>query len=96
VTAAYSYDNNGNLKSATRKLDANAANDAISNYDYDPLNRLAKLTDALSGITQYGYDGLDHLTSVRDPRNLVTGYSVDGLDNAKPRRTLCRKRQWPD
>lgn len=25
------------------------------NFDYDPLNRLTKITNALAGITQYGY-----------------------------------------
>ena len=25
------------------------------NFDYDPLNRLTMITNALAGITQYGY-----------------------------------------
>ena len=54
-----------------------------ASYDYDPLNRLSKLTDALAGITLYGYDGVDRLVSVTDPKALVTNYSVDGLDNQK-------------
>jgi RHS repeat-associated protein len=82
LLASYSYDNNGNLKTATRKVDGNVANDQLTGYDYDPLNRLKKVTDALAGVTDYGYDGLDHLTSVIDPKRLTTSYAVDGLDNA--------------
>ena len=61
LIASYTYDNNGNLKTATKKVDGNLANDEITSYDYDPLNRLSKLTDALAGMTLYGYDGVDHL-----------------------------------
>ena len=80
---SYTYDNNGNLKTQTQKYDAVTTNDGVTGYDYDPLDRLTKITDALAGITQYGYNGLDHLVSVSDPRTLVTSYSVDGLDNQK-------------
>jgi YD repeat-containing protein len=83
VIAAYSYDNNGNVKTETRKVDGNLANDQVTTFNYDPLDRLSKLTDALAGVTDYGYDGLDHVTSVTDPKRLVTSYGVDGLDNQK-------------
>ena len=83
VIAAYTYDNNGNVKTQTQKYDAVTTNDAITTFDYDPLNRLTKITNALAGITQYGYDGVDHLVSVTDPKTLITGYGVDGLDNQK-------------
>jgi YD repeat-containing protein len=58
-------------------------NDAVTNYDYGPLNRLTKITDALAGITQYAYNGVDQLVSVTDPKTLLTSYAVDGLDNQK-------------
>ena len=79
--ANYSYDANGNVKTATQKTTANLADDEITGYDYDPLNRLKKLTDALAGVAEYGYSGLDQLTLVKDPRLLSTTYTVDGLDN---------------
>ena len=81
--ASYTYDNNGNLKTQTQKYDAVTSNDAITSFDYDPLNRLTKITDALAGMTQYAYNGVDHLVSVTDPKTLVTSYTVDGLDNQK-------------
>ena len=83
--AAYTYDNNGNAKTQTQtqKFDAVTTNDAITRFDYDPLNRLTKITNALAGITQYNYDGVDHLVSVTDPKTLLTSYAVDGLDNQK-------------
>ena len=83
VIAAYTYDNNGNLKTQTQKYDAVTTNDAITGFDYDPLNRLTKITNALAGITQYAYNGVDQLISVTDPKSLITSYAVDGLDNQK-------------
>jgi RHS repeat-associated protein len=79
--ANYAYDNNGNLKTATQKTTANVANDELTAYTYDPLNRLARVTGTLAGIADYAYSGLDQLTSVKDPRLLSTTYAVDGLDN---------------
>ena len=81
--AAYTYDNNGNLKTQTQKFDAVTANDAVTSFDYDPLNRLTKITNALAGITQYAYNGIDHVVSVTDPKSLITSYGIDGLDNQK-------------
>ena len=45
VIAAYTYDNNGNVKTQTQKYDAVTTNDAITSFDYDPLNRLTKITN---------------------------------------------------
>ena len=83
VIAAYTYDNNGSVKTQTQKFDGVTTNDAITSFDDDPLNRLTKITAALAGITQYGHNGVDHLVFVNDPRTLVTSYAVDGLDNQK-------------
>ena len=83
IIASYTYDNKGNLKTQTQKYDATVTNDAVTSFDYDPLNRLTKITNALAGITQYNYDGVDHLVSVTDPKTLITNYTVDGLDNEK-------------
>ena len=60
IIASYTYDNNGNIKTQTQKYDAVTTNDAVTSFDYDPLNRLTKITNALAGITQYNYDGVDH------------------------------------
>jgi YD repeat-containing protein len=43
----------------------------VTSFDYDPLNRLTKLTDALAGITQYAYNGVDQLVLVTDPKGLI-------------------------
>ncbi len=95
VIATYTYDdqrpvvtlglpcNNGNVKTQTQKYDAVTTNDAITSFDYDPLNRLTKITNALAGVTQYGYNGVDHLVSVTDHKSLITSDGVDGLDNQK-------------
>ncbi len=74
----YAYDAQGNLKTIDGPLSGTAD---LTTNDYDELNRLKKVTDALSGSIQYEYDGLDQLTKVTDPRKLETTYTIDGLGN---------------
>ena len=72
---AYSYDENGNLKTEIDPLGRSAVR------SYDPLHRLLTVTDAAGGVTRYGYDAKDRLASVQDPLNLTTAYTYDGLGN---------------
>lgn len=80
VTASYSYDANGNMTGVTRYTDSETAS---SSYQYDPLNRLKSITDALNGITQFSYDNLDQLNRVTDPKGLQTQYGVSALGELK-------------
>lgn len=80
---AYTYDRNGNLKSASDPLAHGTAN------DYDALNRLTKVTEPqvagapAAGTIGLGYDARDNLTSVTDQRGLVTSYAYSGFDELK-------------
>ena len=69
----YTYDNNGNLKTAT-----DAAN-RVTRYDYDAQNRLIKLTAPDNGVTEYKYDTEGNLQYVQDPRGLRTHYTYNGF-----------------
>jgi RHS repeat-associated protein len=72
------YDPNGNADTVTDPL-ANVADN-----DYDPLNRLIRTIQDVSGInatTQFAYDARDNLTQVTDPKGLITQYVYDGLNN---------------
>ena len=48
-------------------------------YAYDRMNRLASVTDALSGVTSYTYDANSNLINLRDPVNNDTSWSYDNL-----------------
>jgi YD repeat-containing protein len=48
---------------------------------YDALNRLAQVTDALSGTAVNTYDARDNLLTVKDQRNLTTTHDYHGLNN---------------
>lgn len=56
---ALAYDLAGNV---VRKTEAGAAHDTA----YDLENRVASVTDPLSGVTRYGYDRLGNLVAVTD------------------------------
>ncbi len=77
ITYYDEYDSNGNLK---KMRDAQGN---ITQYGYDPLNRLTTTLDALNGTTSYSYDGRSNLASVTDPRGNITLYQYDGLGNLK-------------
>lgn len=69
------HDAVGNL---TQSTDPNVHS---ATHNYDPLNRLLRSVDALSGNTQYSYDANDQLTRVTAPNNAATHYVYDDLGN---------------
>ena len=71
----FTYDDNGNLKTATDPLNHTTTN------VYDSLNRLMKIVDPNNGETQYGYNALDQLTSVTDPRGVTTQYNYNAFSD---------------
>jgi RHS repeat-associated protein len=75
-TTLYGYDNQGNLASINGPL--TGTGDTTTN-EYDPLNRLFRVTQPGGGQVNYGYDALDQLRSVTDPRGLQTNYTINGL-----------------
>jgi RHS repeat-associated protein len=80
-TRVFAYDAEGNLTDETAKVDWQTVNDQHTSYDYDALDRVTAVTDALSGLTEYGYDGLDQPTRVQNPNQKTTTYTVSGLGN---------------
>ncbi len=61
----------------------------VSDYGYDDLKRLTRITQDLGGSdpdtrdaeTQYDYDAQDHLIRVSDPNDGTTRYAYDDLGN---------------
>ena len=70
----YSYDKNSN------QVEERIGGKGIKS-DYDELNRLTTITDALLGVTQLEYSDQDFLISVHDARNNATQYSPDFQGN---------------
>ena len=58
--------------------------DIVTDYKYDPLNRLDEIVDALNGSansTDFDYDEHDNLTTVKAPNGATTAYVYDDLGN---------------
>jgi RHS repeat-associated protein len=75
----YTYDATGNVNSVKDERHATPN----TTYSYDPLNRLAVVTQTLSTApggsiaTHYAYDTAGNLTSVTDPNGNTTSYAFD-------------------
>ena len=70
---SYTYDSNGNVKTAT-----DGAGRVVS-YDYDTLDRLVRTTDALGNYEQYTYNTQGLVSQKRDPRGQTTHYRYDDM-----------------
>jgi len=70
LNRTYNYDTKSNITNSS------VGNNSTTN-DYDELNRLTKITDALAGETILAYDTSDVLTSVTDAGQNITQYSPD-------------------
>jgi RHS repeat-associated protein len=80
----YQYDANGNL---TCLIDANAqaglqpknSFGCTESRQYDELNRLSKIVDALNGETSFTYDLLGNRLTVKDAENKTWRFAYDDL-----------------
>ena len=57
-------------------------------YAYDPLNRLASVTDA-SGVTSYSYDPVGNLAGYSYPNGVSTSYVYDPLNRLTQMQSTC-------
>jgi len=71
----YGYDLAGNLSQWT-----DARGNATTVLGYDPLNRIASITDPLGRKTSYGHDGASNLTTLSDPMARTTSYGYDNTN----------------
>jgi RHS repeat-associated protein len=81
-TVTYTYDAVGNRKTATEpngNLPNAVHGSYTTKYEYNTINELISVTDALSAQTSYGYDTVGNRTSVTDPLQHTTtiGYDRD-------------------
>jgi len=71
----YTYDVAGNVI-AKKDEEGN-----ITRFEYDALNRLIKITDALQAVTELTYDDRDNVIAVKDANSGVTHYKYDKNNN---------------
>jgi RHS repeat-associated protein len=71
----YTYDAASNRKSLT------APDGSTNTYNYDTLNRLATLTNSLTGQFGFGYDALSRRTQLTRPNGVNTNYNYDSVSH---------------
>ena len=54
----------------------------VTRYEYDPLDRLTRITQADGGVQQMAYDPLGHLTRLTDANDQLTRYTPDAWGDA--------------
>jgi RHS repeat-associated protein len=69
----YTYDAGSN------RVAMQAPDGSTNTYAYDTLNRLATLTNSLTGQFGFGYDGLSRRTQMTRPNGVNTNYGYDSL-----------------
>ncbi len=74
VERSYTYDSFGNLVEYRRQ-------DVIETYEYNGLNQVISVTDALGSETHYTYDEAGNLLSRTFPDDTVERYEYDALNN---------------
>ena len=72
---SYTYDVASNRTSLT------APDNSINTYQYDALNRLATLTNSLTGQFGFGYDALSRRTQLTRPNGVNTNYTYDSVSH---------------
>ena len=73
-SASYTYDNNGNVLTATDQ------NGTVTR-EYDALNRVTRYIDTLGNVIRYEYDTVGNLTKIIYPDNTAVTYAYDANKN---------------
>jgi RHS repeat-associated protein len=72
---SYSYD------AASNRTGLTAPDGSTNTYQYDTLNRLATLTNSLTGQFGFGYDALSRRTQLTRPNGISTNYHYDPVSH---------------
>jgi RHS repeat-associated protein len=75
----YAYDAVGNHTLLASAMFSGGAED-ITRYEYDALNRLAKIIDSTNGVTTYSYDAVGNLLTTAQPNGVTTTYAYNTTD----------------
>ena len=75
----FDYDSFGNFVGLTHPA---PLDDETTRFDYDPIYRLSRATDAAGAATAWSYDEADHLTTMTNPLGNGATFRYDGVGNA--------------
>ncbi len=75
----HNFQNSYTYDAASNRTSLTAPDGSTNTYQYDTLNRLATLTNSLTGQFGFGYDALSRRTQLTRPNGINTNYSYDSV-----------------
>jgi RHS repeat-associated protein len=79
VTGTPTFSNTYGYDAGSNRTSLTLPDSSTDTYQYDTLNRLAKITDSITGQFGFGYDGLSRRTQLTRPNGVNTNYGYDTL-----------------
>ncbi len=77
----FNFQNTYTYDAASNRTSLTAPDGSTNTYNYDTLNRLATLTNSLTGQFGFGYDALSRRTQLTRPNGVNTNYNYDALSH---------------
>jgi RHS repeat-associated protein len=77
----HNFQNSYTYDAASNRTSLRAPDGSTNIYNYDTLNRLATLTNSLTGQFSFGYDALSRRTQLTRPNGVNTNYNYDALSH---------------
>jgi RHS repeat-associated protein len=79
VTGTPTFSNTYGYDAGSNRTSLTLPDSSTNTYQYDTLNRLAKITDSITGQFLFGYDGLSRRNQLTRPNGVNTNYGYDTL-----------------
>jgi len=77
----HNFQNGYTYDAASNRASLTAPDGSTNSYQYDTLNRLATLTNSLTGQFGFGYDALSRRTQLTRPNGVNTNYNYDSVSH---------------
>ncbi len=77
----HNFQNSYTYDAASNRTSLTAPDGSTNTYQYDTLNRLATLTNSLTGQFGFGYDALSRRTQLTRPNGVNTNYNYDSVSH---------------
>src|SRR5712664_780068 len=79
----FNFQNGYTYDAASNRKTLGAPDGSTNTYNYDTLNRLATLTNSLTGQFGFGYDALNRRMQLTRPNGINTNYRYDSVSPAE-------------